>query len=92
MNLMPPSDAVRSALRDDAWDTAFALIERYDAEVRAAFESPTHRPDADEAASLMAAHQALVAELAAARDAVAASLQRFQRERRGVHAYLGSGA
>lgn len=92
MSPMPPSDALRAAMRDDAWDTAFALIERYDAEVRAAFESPTHRPDAAEATRLVAAHQALVTELAAARDAVAASLQRFQRERRGVHAYLGSGA
>lgn len=89
---MPPIEALRTAMRDDAWDTAFELIERYDAQVRAAFESPSHRPDAAEAARLVAAHQALVAELAAARDAVAASLQRFQRERRGVHAYLGSGA
>jgi hypothetical protein len=92
MSLMPPTDALRTAMRDDAWDTAFALIERYDAEVRDAFESPTQRPSAEEASRLVAAHQALMAELTAARDAVAASLQRFQRERRGVHAYLGSGA
>lgn len=89
---MPPSDDLRTAMREDAWDTAFELIERYDAEVRAAFESPMHRPSAAEAARLVAAHEALVVELSAARDAVAASLQRFQRERRGVHAYLGSGA
>lgn len=92
MSLMPPSDAVRSAVASDAWDTAFALIERYDAEVRAAFDSPATRPGLAEATQLMAAHQALVAELSTARDHVAASLRQFQRDKRGVQAYLGSGA
>ncbi|MFC0677082.1 hypothetical protein ACFFGH_04330 [Lysobacter korlensis] len=92
MSLLPPSDAVRSALATDAWDAAFALIERYDAEVRAAFESQASRPSLAEAAQLFNAHQALVTELSAARDHVAAQLRQFQRDKRGVQAYLGSGA
>lgn len=92
MTPLAQADAVRAAVAAEDWEAAFARLDAYDASVRARFESPDAPPSPAECARLLAGHEALMAELASMRDAVAEALRRFQRERRGVHAYLGSGA
>lgn len=92
MTFVPPADAVRAAVAAEDWDAAFARLSEYDSGVRARFESTEHPPSPAECAGLLASHQALMAELAALRDTAAGMLRRLQQERRGVRAYLGSGA
>jgi hypothetical protein len=87
-----PADAVRAAVAAEDWDAASARLDEYDAALRARFDSADERPLRDECERLLAAHRALATELAVARDAAAEALRRFQRDRRGVQAYLGGGA
>jgi hypothetical protein len=84
------ADAVRAAVAVEDWDAAFARLDEYDASVRARFTAPGGPPPPEECAGLLAGHQALMQELAAMRDTVANALRQFQRERRGVQAYLGN--
>lgn len=92
MTSAAPTDAVRAAVAAEDWEAASARVGEYDAALRARFESPDAKPTRDECERLLAENLALMAELAAARDVAAEALRSFQRERRGVQAYLGSGA
>lgn len=85
------ADAVRAAVAAGDWEAASARLGDYDAGLRARFEAAT-APTPAECERLLGEHQALTAELASARDLAASALRQFQRERRGVQAYLGSGA
>jgi hypothetical protein len=88
----PSADAVRAAVAAGDWDAASVRLGEYDSALRARFESAAGAPSLAESRRLLDEHQALTAELAAARDLAASALRQFQRERRGVQAYLGSGA
>lgn len=92
MTFAPHADAVRAAVAAEDWDAASARLGEYDAALHARFESPGARPTRDECERMLVEYRALMAELAAARDTASEALRRFQRERRGVQAYLGSGA
>ncbi len=92
MSLSVPVEQIRAAIAAQDWDAADALLDAHDADVRAYFSDPTRQPSLSECARVFAVQQALMAELAAARDATSDALRRLHQDRRGVSAYLGAGA
>ena len=87
-----PADDIRTAVANNDWTRASALVAGHDATVRAAFVDPP-REDARAAMTDLLAHQqALMLELQQQRDAAADALARLQRERRAAHRYLSQAA
>ncbi|MDH5834956.1 hypothetical protein [Luteimonas kalidii] len=84
-----PVDEVRAAIAADAWDHATALLQAHDRAVIAAVSTVdfSTQPQAPWRA-LLAAQQALAAEIQAARDEVGRALDRLGHDQRGARAWL----
>lgn len=85
-----PVAEIRQAVADGDYDAAHVLLERHEAELRAACtpESVAEARCRESWLALLAAQRDLVDELRTARDDAGRALEQLGRERRGVSAYL----
>ncbi|TYT26304.1 hypothetical protein FZO89_08535 [Luteimonas viscosa] len=83
-----PVDEVRAAIAGDAWERATALLQAHDRAVVAAVSAVdfSTQPQAPWRA-LLAAQQALAAEVQAARDEVGRTLDKLGQDQRGARAW-----